>query len=83
MDHMRRKTMKMDHVHTIVLDEADEMLNMGFREDIETILEGIHRNTRQCFFCDNAKGNLRDHKTVPDKCGTGEGDEERADRSEH
>ena len=41
MDHMRRKTIKMDQVHTIVLDEADEMLNMGFREDIETILEGV------------------------------------------
>lgn len=30
MDHMRRKTIKMDQVHTVVLDEADEMLNMGF-----------------------------------------------------
>ena len=40
MDHMRRKTIKMEEVHTVVLDEADEMLNMGFREDIETILEG-------------------------------------------
>ena len=30
MDHMRRKTVKMDHVHTVVLDEADEMLNMAF-----------------------------------------------------
>lgn len=39
MDHMRRHTLKMDHVHTVVLDEADEMLNMGFREDIETILK--------------------------------------------
>jgi len=39
MDHMRRKTVKFDHVQMIVLDEADEMLNMGFREDIETILE--------------------------------------------
>ena len=38
MDHMRRKTMKLDFVHTDLLDEADEMLNMGFREDIETIL---------------------------------------------
>ena len=38
MDHMRRRTLKMDQVHTVVLDEADEMLNMGFREDIETIL---------------------------------------------
>lgn len=41
MDHMRRHTLKMDQVHTVVLDEADEMLNMGFREDIETILEGM------------------------------------------
>ena len=39
MDHMRRHTLKMDNVHTVVLDEADEMLNMGFREDIETILK--------------------------------------------
>lgn len=39
MDHLRRHTLKFDDLHTIVLDEADEMLNMGFREDIETILE--------------------------------------------
>ena len=41
MDHMRRHTLKMDQVHTVVLDEADEMLDMGFREDIETILKGM------------------------------------------
>lgn len=39
MDHMRRHTLKLGGVHTVVLDEADEMLNMGFREDIETILQ--------------------------------------------
>lgn len=39
MDHMRRKTVKFSNIKTIVLDEADEMLNMGFREDIETILK--------------------------------------------
>ncbi len=38
MDHMRRKTIKLNNLKMIVLDEADEMLNMGFREDIETIL---------------------------------------------
>lgn len=38
MDHMRRGTLKLDHLKMIVLDEADEMLNMGFKEDIETIL---------------------------------------------
>lgn len=41
MDHMRRHTLRMEQVHTVVLDEADEMLNMGFREDIETILKEI------------------------------------------
>lgn len=39
MDHMRRKTLKLDAVDIVVLDEADEMLNMGFREDIEDILK--------------------------------------------
>lgn len=38
MDHLRHKTIRCDEVHTVVLDEADEMLNMGFREDIETVL---------------------------------------------
>lgn len=47
MDHLRRKTIRCDEVNTIVLDEADEMLNMGFREDIETILEYIPEEGRQ------------------------------------
>ncbi|MBT9775349.1 DEAD/DEAH box helicase [Clostridium sp. MCC353] len=41
MDHMRRKTVKFDHVHTVIMDEADEMLNMGFLEDMETILSQL------------------------------------------
>ena len=41
MDHMRRHTIKLDNIHTVVLDEADEMLNMGFREDMELILGQI------------------------------------------
>lgn len=41
MDHMRRHTLKLNNVRTVVLDEADEMLNMGFREDIETILKEV------------------------------------------
>ncbi|MBH0160846.1 MULTISPECIES: DEAD/DEAH box helicase [Fictibacillus] len=40
-DHINRKTLKLDSVHTVVLDEADEMLNMGFVEDIEKILENV------------------------------------------
>ncbi len=38
MDHMRRHTLKMKNIKIAVLDEADEMLDMGFRDDIETIL---------------------------------------------
>ena len=41
MDHMRRHTIKLDHVNMVVLDEADEMLDMGFREDMELILGEI------------------------------------------
>lgn len=50
MDHMRRHTLKFDHVHTIVLDEADEMLNMGFREDIETILKEMPQERQTGLF---------------------------------
>ncbi len=46
MDHMRRKTLKLGNVKLVVLDEADEMLNMGFREDMETILKDTP-NSRQ------------------------------------
>lgn len=41
MDHMRRKTIRLDHIKVVILDEADEMLNMGFIEDIETILQEV------------------------------------------
>ncbi len=50
MDHMRRRTIKMGHVHTLVLDEADEMLNMGFREDIETILKEVPEERQTALF---------------------------------
>lgn len=50
MDHMRRKTVKMDHVHTVVLDEADEMLNMGFLEDMETILSQLPKERQTLMF---------------------------------
>ncbi len=38
IDHIERKTLKLEQIHTVVLDEADEMLNMGFRDDMESIL---------------------------------------------
>ena len=41
MDHMRRGSLKLENLKMLVLDEADEMLNMGFRDDIETICEAL------------------------------------------
>ncbi|MEW4413639.1 DEAD/DEAH box helicase [Clostridium sp. AN503] len=50
MDHMRRKTVKFDQVHTVIMDEADEMLNMGFLEDMETILSQLPEERQTIMF---------------------------------
>ncbi|MEG3073763.1 MAG: DEAD/DEAH box helicase, partial [Ruthenibacterium sp.] len=50
MDHLRRKTLKLDHLKTVILDEADEMLNMGFIDDIRTILESAPENRQTVLF---------------------------------
>lgn len=50
MDHMRRHTIKLDDVSMVVLDEADEMLNMGFREDMELILGEIQHEHQTALF---------------------------------
>ncbi|MEG0663375.1 MAG: DEAD/DEAH box helicase, partial [Anaerovoracaceae bacterium] len=50
MDHMRRRTLKLSNIKMVVLDEADEMLNMGFREDIETILTDVPADRQTALF---------------------------------
>jgi len=50
MDHMDRRTLKMESVKVIILDEADEMLDMGFREDIETIMKNIPEKRQTVLF---------------------------------
>lgn len=50
MDHMRRKTIRCDHIHTVIMDEADEMLNMGFLEDMETILSQLPEERQTVMF---------------------------------
>lgn len=50
MDHMRRRTIKLGTVTKVVLDEADEMLNMGFLDDIETILDATSANRQTLLF---------------------------------
>lgn len=50
MDHMRRGTLRLDTVSTAILDEVDVMLNMGFRDDIETILQAVPKERQTVFF---------------------------------
>lgn len=50
MDHLRRHTIKTNEIRMIVLDEADEMLNMGFREDIETVLRDMPEQRQMALF---------------------------------
>jgi ATP-dependent RNA helicase DeaD len=50
MDHMQRGSLKLDHLKVVVLDEADRMLDMGFREDIEHILKAVPESRQLLFF---------------------------------
>jgi len=50
IDHLERKTLKLGSLSTVVLDEADEMLDMGFREDIESILKSMPEKRQTVFF---------------------------------
>jgi ATP-dependent RNA helicase DeaD len=50
MDHMRRGTLKLENVKYLVLDEADEMLDMGFRDDIETICQAMPEDRQTALF---------------------------------
>jgi ATP-dependent RNA helicase DeaD len=50
MDHMERGTLKLDALRLVVLDEADRMLDMGFREDIEKILSAVPETRQLMFF---------------------------------
>ena len=50
MDHIRRKTLKLDQLEALVLDEADEMLRMGFIDDVEWILEHTPKSRQIALF---------------------------------
>ncbi len=50
LDHLRRGTLQLDDVRTVVLDEADEMLDMGFADDLEAILSGTPENRQTALF---------------------------------
>lgn len=50
MDHMKRKTLNLCHLKFLVLDEADEMFDMGFRDDMKTIIEKTNDDRQTLFF---------------------------------
>lgn len=50
LDHIKRKTLKLGNISYLILDEADEMLNMGFIEDVEEILESTNSQKRMLLF---------------------------------
>jgi len=50
LDHINRKTLRLQDIQTIILDEADEMLNMGFIQDIEKILENLPEQRQTLLF---------------------------------
>ncbi|MFT5703490.1 MAG: ATP-dependent RNA helicase DeaD, partial [Rickettsiales bacterium] len=58
MDHLDRRTLNLSKVQYVVLDEADEMLNMGFVEDIETILKSTPEEKRMLLFSATMPSNI-------------------------
>jgi len=78
MDHLRRKSLVLDTLRTLVLDEADEMLRMGFIDDVEWILEHTPAERQTALFSATmpdvirrvAQKHLRDPREVRIKSGT-------------
>ncbi|MBN8237097.1 DEAD/DEAH box helicase [Halobacillus kuroshimensis] len=64
LDHIRRKTIKLENVHTAVLDEADEMLNMGFIDDIRDILKALPEERQTLLFSATMPKEIRDIATT-------------------
>ena len=60
IDHIGRGTLKLDQVQMVVLDETDRMLDMGFREDIEQILDATPKERQTVFFSATVSKQIRD-----------------------
>ncbi|KGE16476.1 DEAD/DEAH box helicase [Paenibacillus wynnii] len=59
LDHINRKTIRLDDVQTVVLDEADEMLDMGFMEDIQSILKLVPEERQTMLFSATMPSNIQ------------------------
>ena len=70
MDHMERGTLRLENLKMLILDEADVMLNMGFRDDIETILKSTPTTRQTVFFSATMPRPIRDlierHSKTPE-----------------
>jgi ATP-dependent RNA helicase DeaD len=60
IDHLERGTLRLDDLKVVILDEADRMLDMGFREDIERILEATPEERQTVFFSATVSKAIRD-----------------------
>jgi ATP-dependent RNA helicase DeaD len=58
VDHISRRALKLDDLRAVVLDEADEMLNLGFREELETILDACPEQRRTLMFSATVGGGI-------------------------
>ncbi len=79
LDHINRRTMRLQNVETVVLDEADEMLNMGFIEDIEAILSNVPSEHQTLLFSATMLHQLSVLPSVSDKPRTCKSKSERND----
>ncbi len=60
LDHIERKTLRLDNVRAVVLDEADEMLDMGFADDLEAILKSTPATRQTALFSATIPARIRD-----------------------
>ena len=67
MDHMKRKTIKLQVLKFLTLDEADEMFDMGFRDDMKTIIEKTNPNRQTLFFSATFDNNIREFSKLYQK----------------
>ena len=74
LDHLRRQTIDLSQVNKVVLDEADEMMRLGFIEDVETLLQATAGDRQLMLFSatmpDRRRSRLSTSSRRPDSAST-------------